>query len=169
MSLRIYNIIIPNYAINFLFLLADLPKLLKSCCQGKLLISYTRVPRVWKKYTHQYNIRGQQNIRTKAVFRITTNKMRIHTVLLYVTTKVSFPICFMCTSGEFLGTLKGSVKHKVVLKSNDLKLFFRYLNYNYTPFQPGIISPQSLRKTFLVVSTYAQIMLSTITIIINPL
>ena len=75
----------------------------------------------------------------------------------------------MCTGGGLLGTVRGSVQPKAVVKSNDLKLFPRNLTYQYTSFQPDIISPLSLHKPFLVVATCDQMLISTVTTLTSPL
>ena len=126
------------------------------------------MPPVWKKCTLQYNKRGQRRTRTKAVLQITTNKTRSHPALLYLTTKDSFPSCCMGTSGGLLGTVRGSVRPNLVVKSNDLNLLFRNLNYQYTPFHPDIICPPPLCKPFLVVTACDQMMLSTVTTLTSP-
>ena len=57
------------------------------------------------------------------MLQIATNKTRTYTALLYLTTKDLFPSFCMCTIGGLLGTVRGSVQTKVVVKSNDINLF----------------------------------------------
>ena len=102
------------------------------------------------------------------MLQTTTNKTISHTVPLYVTSKDSFTSCCMCASGGLLGTMRGYFRLKLVVKSNDLNLFFSKLTYQYTPFQPDIIYSPSLRKPFLAVSTCDKMLLSKVTTLISP-
>ena len=75
------------------------------------------------KSTLQCNKRGQCRTRTKAVLQVTTNKTRSYPLLFYVTARDSFPICCMCTSGGILGTVRGYVWPKFIVKYNDRNIF----------------------------------------------